>query len=284
MLFAQNAHLIGACLALLCLIRAFRSGRRRWLVENLPTSKSNAVRDGLVEVKGIAEPEGPPLCSELTQQACVYYKWRVEEKWSCLTTEDGKLERDDGWQKMAGGERMIPFRLKDDCGSVLVRPEGAKVEGVLVLDKTCNRNDPLYYSKGPTKAVAHSDHQRRFYEIAIPLGQQLYVVGRANQTKDPQVSEIAHDSRSPMFLISAWAEAEVCSRLKGSSVKWLLGGVAILVAGLLLRDIQALQIVTESWPVYAIMIPAYALAAFLTLLWIPSPIDCQTGSDHHSVG
>jgi len=284
MLLAQNAHLIGACLALLCLIGAFRSGRRRWLVENLPTSKSNAVREGLVEVKGIAEIEGPSLCSELTNQACVYYKWGVEEKWSCLTTEDGRLERDDGWQKVAGGERMIPFRLKDDCGSVLVRPDGAKIEAVLVLDKTCKRNDPLYYSKGPTKAVAHSDHQRRFYEIAIPLRQELYVVGRARQGKDAQVSEIVQDLRSPMFLISARSEAEVQKRLKGSSIKWLLGGTAALVAGLLLRDIQALRIMTESWPVYATMIPAYAVAAFLTWLWIPSPKCCQTRLDQPRTG
>src|SRR5262245_19187078 len=131
----NTAHFIGALFALLCLIGAFRSGRRRWLVEHLPTSKTNAVASRLVELKGIAELDGPPLCSHLTQQPCLYYRWRIEERWSCLTTEDGKLERDSGWEKVAGGEKMIPFRLKDDQGSVLVQPQGAKIEPVVLLDK-----------------------------------------------------------------------------------------------------------------------------------------------------
>ena len=99
----ENVHLIGGFLALLCLIGAFRSGRRRWLVENLPTSKASDVSEGLVEVKGTVECEGPPLCSELTNRACIYFKWVVEEKWSRWTNENGKFERETGWDKVAGG-------------------------------------------------------------------------------------------------------------------------------------------------------------------------------------
>ena len=47
--------------------------------------------------------------------------------------------------------RMIPFRLKDESGSVLIEPQGAKIEPVVILDKVCRKNDPMYYGKGPAK-------------------------------------------------------------------------------------------------------------------------------------
>ena len=260
----NTAHFIGAFFALLCLVGAFRSGRRRWLVEHLPTSKTSAISNGLVELKGKAEADGPPLCSQLTQRPCFYYKWRVEEKWSCWTTEDGKLTRDDGWEKVAGGERMIPFRLKDDKGAIVIHPQGAKIEPVLLLDKICNRDDPLCYSKGPAEGIRHTKHERRFYESGIPIDQELYVVGIARKTEASGAAEIAQNSQSPMFLISAWTEDEVRKRNQGGMVKWLFGGFAVLIAGLLARDFQTLQIFSESWPVYVVFIAGYLLAAMLT--------------------
>jgi hypothetical protein len=47
----QFAPLIGGLLAVLGLAAAFRQGRQRWLVENIPTSKTTGVFIGLVEVK-----------------------------------------------------------------------------------------------------------------------------------------------------------------------------------------------------------------------------------------
>jgi len=268
MSIAHNAHLIGGFLALLCLIGAFRSGRRRWLVENLPTSKTTGVFVGLVELKGTAESEGPPLCSHLTNQACFHYKWWVEEKWACIKLEEGRIKRESGWQKVAGGERMIPFRLKDDCGDILVHPQGAKIEPVVMLDRICKGDDPLYYGKGPAQAVSHSKHQRRFYEIGIPLHQELYVMGKARERKDIIAPEIAEDTQSPMFLISAWTEDEVRKRYQGSLMKWVFGGTALLTGGLLVRDMQALQVMNESWPIYGVAVAGFLFAAVLTWVWM----------------
>ena len=74
-----------------------------------------------------------------------------------------------------------------------------------------------------------------------------------------------------MFLISAWTEAEVRRRLQGKTIKWVLGGLAILVGGLFVRDIQALQVISESWPGYAVMIVGYILAAVAVFVWVPMP-------------
>ena len=64
--FAPFLPLAGGLLGLLCLVGAFRAGRRARLVENLPTSKTTGVFIGLVELKGTAE-SGQPLTSYLAE-------------------------------------------------------------------------------------------------------------------------------------------------------------------------------------------------------------------------
>src|SRR2546425_11456323 len=86
------APVVGAILALICLISALRSGKRRRLIDNLPTCKTTGVFIGLVELKGTAETR-EPLTSYLAEQPCVFYQWIVEEHWSRTVTEtdsDGK--------------------------------------------------------------------------------------------------------------------------------------------------------------------------------------------------
>src|SRR5262245_36519998 len=126
--------IIGSLLALCCLAAAFRSGRRRWLVENLPTSKTTGVFIGLVEVRGRAEV-GNPLTSFLSETLCVCYEWSIEEHWSRTVTETyrddkGNLQTrtrtESGWTTVDEGSDGMEFYLKDDHGVILIRPEKAK--------------------------------------------------------------------------------------------------------------------------------------------------------------
>ena len=151
--FAPFLPLIGALLAAASLFFAFRDGRRRRLIENLPTSKTSGVFIGLVELKGTAESAGP-LTSYLAGAACVQYAWTVEEHWSRTVTEtytddkghtQTRTRTESGWTQVAGGGEMIPFYLQDDCGVILVRPEGAKIEPVKIFDETCTPLNPIYY-------------------------------------------------------------------------------------------------------------------------------------------
>src|SRR5260221_2769746 len=144
---------LGAVLALICLVAALRSGQRRRLIDNLPTSKTTGVFIGLVELKGTAETQ-EPLVSFLARTQCVYFRWTVEEHWSRTVTEtetdsDGKTRtvtrHESGWTTVANGGEISPFYLQDDCGFVLIRPEGAKLESVGGFDETCGRSDSLYY-------------------------------------------------------------------------------------------------------------------------------------------
>jgi len=242
--FAPFLPWAGLLLYLLCLAAAFRAGRRWRLVSNLPTSKTSGVFIGLVELKGTAECS-QPLTSHLAEQPCVCYQWSVEEHWSRTVTEtytdrEGKTQtrtrHEDGWTTVADGGEMTPFYLQDDCGVVLVRPEGAKLEPVPMFDETCGHGDPLYYGKGPAHAVADSDHRRRFTERGIPEHAALYVVGQARERQDVVAPEIAHDTHAPMFLISTRSEERVTSGIQWGQRVWLFLGLLLGAGSVVLRD------------------------------------------------
>jgi hypothetical protein len=242
--FAPFLPLIGALLALVSLIFAFRDGRRRRLLENLPTSKTSGVFIGLVELKGTAEAS-EPLASYLAAADCVHYQWTVEEHWSRTVTEtetDSKgntrtvTRHESGWTRVADGGETIPFFLQDDYGVVLVRPAGATIEPVKIFDETCGTGSPLYYDKGPASAIADSDYRRRFVELAIPLKAQLFIVGQARERSDVVAPEIAADKTAPMYLISTRTEEQVGNGMKWGARGWIFLGFAATVGCIVWRD------------------------------------------------
>src|SRR6266516_3972851 len=147
---------LGGVLAFVCLLFALRSGKRNRLIDNLPTSKTSGVFIGLVELKGTAEA-AQPLTSYLAGSACVHYAWTVEGHWSRTVTTTETVSKgntrtvtrhESGWTQVDNGGETIPFYLQDDCGVVLVRPDGAKIEPVNIFDETCSPLNALYYGKG----------------------------------------------------------------------------------------------------------------------------------------
>jgi len=230
------APVLGSVLGVTCLGFALRAGRRRRLIQDIPTAKTTGVFIGLVELKGTAEAE-QPLTSYLAGVACVQYAWSVEEHWSRTVTEtyrDNKgqtrtrTKQESGWKTVASGGEQIPFYLRDDCGVVLVRPTGATIEAQQVFAQTCGLIDPLYFTKGPAHAVANSDHRRRFTERAIPLHAPVYVMGQAREREDVVAAEIAEHADAPVFLISTRTEEQITGGLRW---QWwglgILGGILI---------------------------------------------------------
>jgi hypothetical protein len=242
--FAPFLPLLGALLAVVSLGLAFRNGRRRRLIDNLPTSKTSGVFIGFVELKGTAE-SAKPLTSYLAGRACVHYAWTVEEHWSRTVTEtytDSKghtrtrTRHESGWTRVGDGGETISFYLQDDCGVILVRPDGAKIEPLTIFDETCGMGNPLYYGKGPSGAVANSDHRRRFVEVGIPLRAGLYVVGQSRERQDVVAPEIAANEHAPMFLISTRTEEQVSSGMKWGARGWTIFGFIASVGGVVWRD------------------------------------------------
>jgi hypothetical protein len=274
--FAPFLPLLGALLALLCLVLAFRTGRRRRLIDNLPTSKTSGVFIGLVELKGTAESDAP-LTSYLAEAACVNYAWSVDEHWSrtVVTTEtDSKgntrivTRHESGWTNVANGGETIPFYLQDDCGVVLVQPEGAKIEPLKMFDETCTLGDPLYYAKGPAGAVANSDHRRRFVEQGIPLHTKLYLFGQARERTDIVAPEIAADPQAPMFLISTRSEEQVSSGMRWGARGWTIFGLLLAVGFTVWRDGVANLDPANRVPLYLAIAGGYLFLGLLAWVWM----------------
>ena len=274
--FAPFLPLIGALLAVAGLFAAFRDGRRRRLIENLPTSKTTGVFIGLVELKGAAE-SARPLTSYLAGAACVEYQWSIEEHWSRTVTEtytddkgrtQTRTRTESGWTRVAAGGEMIPFYLHDDCGVILVRPEGAKIEPAKIFDETCRAGDPLYYGKGPASAVANSDFRRRFVETAVPLKANLYLVGQARERSDIVAPEIAADKNAPLFLISTRTEEQVKRGMKWGARGWMLFGLIAAVGCTVWRDAALNVDPAARLVIYAALAAGYFFAGLLAWVWM----------------
>ncbi len=272
----QWLPLAGMLLAGACLFGAFRSGRRRRLIENLPTSKTTGVFIGLVELKGTAE-SAVPLTSYLAGQPCVFFEWTVEEHWSRTVTEtytdaNGKPQtrtrHESGWTRVADGGQGEPFYLQDDCGVVLVRPEGAKLEPATIFDETVGRGDALYYGKGPARAVGNSDYRRRFVERAIRLHAPLYVVGQARERADIVAPELARDAAAPLFLISTRTEKQVESGYKWGGRGWGLLGLVLWVAGFVARGEAFGNPLENRLPLYFLVGGGYLVLGTLVWAWM----------------
>src|SRR5271156_1960889 len=122
---------VGLVIAIIALFFSLRACRRRRLIDNLPTSKTQGVFIGLVELKGTAECE-QPLVSYLAAAPCVYFSYDVEERWTREVTEtvtDDKghtstqTRQETGWTSVASSTESTAFYLQDDTGHLLVQPE-----------------------------------------------------------------------------------------------------------------------------------------------------------------
>jgi hypothetical protein len=267
---------IGFVLGIVCLLAGLRDGKRKRLVDNLPTSKTSGVFIGLVELKGTAESV-EPLTSFLAECQCVHYAWSVDERWSRTVTEtytdgDGKTQTrtrtESGWTTVDSGGETILFYLQDDCGVILIRPRGAKLDAGKVFDQTCGPMNALYYGKGPAGGVAFSDNVRRFHEVAIPVHAQLYVMGQARERQDMVAPEIAEDKTAPMYLISVRSEEEVSRGFGGAFWGWVIGGLVLSVGALIGKDAAMNVELGPRWPIYVGVGLGYFVAYTIGWTWM----------------
>ncbi|OAA23407.1 LemA family protein [Kosmotoga sp. DU53] len=268
--------LIGFVVMLLCVLFAMQNLKKKRLIDDTPTSKVKGVFIGLVELKGKVKTTRP-LTSYLTERPCVYYRWSIEEHWTKRTTETytdshGKTrtrtKTESGWKTVASGGDEIPFELCDDTGCILIKPEKARVEAITVMNRVCGRNDPLYYGKGPDRAIMYSDHRRRFVERIIPPDADLYVFGQAREREDIVAPEVAYDKEAPMFLISIREEKKLSRRY--SLYYWLLVAVGIIaaIATAYFSIDRTFSLPQEPIQPYIVTIGSFLVMLFIGWFWV----------------
>jgi hypothetical protein len=269
------SNIIGAIIAAGCLTGAFLNFRRKRIIDDLPTSRTQGVFIGLAELKGTAESDNP-LTSYLIDSRCVYYDWHIDEHWSRTVTEtytDSKgthvrTRTESGWKTVAKGSQSIPFYLKDDTGLVLVVPDKAGINANTAFDKTVGKDDSLYFGKGPAGEIAHSTHRRRFHEVALPLHTALYVLGQARQRQDIAAAEIAWDKNAPMFLISTRTEKQISRGYGGWFWFWWVFGLVLLLGSVAIGGVAGGMLSGVSWTNYVLEAAGYLVVFGLVWLWV----------------
>jgi len=162
--------LLAGC-GIFMLLIAFLAYAMKLRIQNTPTSKIRSIAMGPVEIYGEVVPlEGSLLKSPITNHDCVYWEYVVE-------SNDGK-----GWQIVTHKEGSALFMLRDETGSVLVDPKGARIE---LSEKYAH-----YSAFGIPKQFKHIFQQSAFMtlmtigqtrikEFYIAPGEKLYIYGRA---------------------------------------------------------------------------------------------------------
>lgn len=243
--------------------------RRKRLVDDLPTSKTQGVFIGVAELKGTAESE-EPLTSYLAEIQCVQYSWRVDEHWSRTVHEtytdaqghiQSRTRTDSGWTKVSGGEKSDLFYLKDDTGLIRVVPIGATINGITTFNKTCSPADALYFAKGPVREVADSTHRRRFQETALPLHTMLYIMGHARERPDVVAAEVTFDKNTPIFLISTRTEKQISNAYGRWLWFWLVLGLVSAAGGAAVRGTWS------SWQPPAVAAGGFVFVLLLGWVW-----------------
>ena len=230
--------LIAALAAVPLLWLGMRAERRYRLMNDMPTSSTAGVFIGYVELEGVLACDDP-YTSYITERACAYYSYSIEERWSRWETEsytDSKGNRKtrsvhkSGWTTVDSGGETQAFFLRDADGIIQVQPDGATLELTVFTERTCGTDDPLYYDKGPDTAIMNSDHRRRFTESGLAQGDALYVIGQSRVREDAVAAEIAADPHVPLFLISTREQQDIASSYRFWSITWLIIGLTLTVA------------------------------------------------------
>jgi hypothetical protein len=280
--------LAGCLLAAGCLFGTFYNLRRKRLVDDTPTSKTQGVFIGVSELKGSAESEHP-FQGYLSGGPSVLYDWIVEEHWQRTVVETStdskghvqtRTRSESGWKKVAGGGESAPFYLRDDSGIILIRPEGAKINPRTTFNQTVKPDSSLYYDKGPASEIPNSTHQRRLIEHAIPLHEQLYVIGQARLRDDLAAAEIAYDKNCLLYLISLNSEKQIVAGYSWGMWGFFLGGLLVALGSAI--GWRAADSPSALFDPLTLILAALIYAAVFVLLWAWTAFNSLI-NQHHRV-
>jgi hypothetical protein len=287
-LFAGIAALVAGAISL-------SSWRKKWTIDDTPTSTCRGVFVGRNEVVGRARPLDQPLTAPFSQQPVVWFSWELEEY--------KKSGDDSRWVTIERRATAAPFWLEDETGRVLVRPRRAKLEPeqtlqrgiddgsfappysrwqlrqwVLVGEDVIERQQSLAdsafhelpeqgggflsFTADTAGPISQLRGKHRITEQVIAVDAPLYLLGTARPRPDAPGLELTGDAGD--LLVSTESEAQVASS-SGWSAR--IAGLVCLAASALFVGALAESITGQvrwSWVVGIVV--AELLALFLVAL------------------
>ena len=222
-------------------IACLASWRKKWVIDDTPTSTCRGVFVGRNEVVGQAVPLYEPIVTPFSQTPSVWFSWDLE-RWE-------KSGDNHSWVTKEKRQTAAPFWLQDDTGRVLVRPRGADLEPVqslcekldgdfappysrwqlrqwvLVGEDTIERTHSMtdasfaappqvdggWFDSTPDTAspISSLSGKWRITEQVIAAGAPVYLLGTANPRTDGPGLEFS--GRTGDLLVSTKSEAQVAS-------------------------------------------------------------------------
>ena len=219
--------LAGAAAGVSLFVYGLRVRAMQRIIEDTPTSTTRALPLGFVEVAGVAEPDGQPLSSPLSNQPCVFYHYRIQER-----RGDGRSKR---WETVAEERSAEPFYLQDRTGRVLIVPMGADTrlsrEQVFSNYWPGALPDHVAFALrriGEPTASWLGPRTLRCREAYLAPGDPLYVLGTAQEnpaaTGDDAARVYIGQHQDHRFLIADRSEKALLARLKLLAAGCLYGG------------------------------------------------------------
>lgn len=284
LILAADKELVGTAMSGVAAVvltgKALVSWRKKWEVDDTPTSTCRGVFVGRNEVVGRVVPTHQALTAPFSASACVWFEWHLERYRS----------NDDGgsWVTVERRSTAAPFWLEDDTGRVLLRPRGADLEPEQTLCSGLGRNyappysrwqlrqwvlvgedllerrrslaDPSFFElpaagswlkSGTAEPISALSGRNRITERVLRAGQPAYVLGHARPR--PDAPGLEFDAEAGPLLVTTKSEEEV-SRSTGSSARWtgLLAIALSAVFSLLLSNVVAGEH-HASWPIATVV-------------------------------
>ncbi|USZ73033.1 E3 ubiquitin ligase family protein [Natronosalvus halobius] len=186
---------LGALLGVALLAYGLRElGLAHRIFAREPHTVLDTPNDGFVELSGTVLAWDDVLESPFTETGCVAVEYTVEEKRRKSTNNGSRTK----WVEIDGGTRVVPFRLEDETGNVLVDPQGAdlrltvdtriRVEGgeapPAPIARYIERDEDVSdentsLSLGPLEISTGRD--RRYLERRLDLGEAVHLLGTARR-------------------------------------------------------------------------------------------------------
>lgn len=215
-------------------------------VETTPTEPIGAIDPGRAETEGIVRDLGETVRQPFGDDESVYARFRISESFDD-DEETGPTASDSG-------EKAVPFAVEDDSGSAVIQA----VDDVefRLSHKDTSRVTGGTFPGDEYEAFVLGEHEdwdtsiskrqldpqarQRYVQEWLPVGEEVYVFGRAVQADEADGSEdveFVPDEETGRLVVSDYDPDKVQSRFgRHGLVKIVIGGAIAIVSLALLAD------------------------------------------------
>jgi hypothetical protein len=240
---------------LVLLYASFRYYKMRQIMKDAPTSNIRSVSVGLAEIKGTVDSIGKTIRHPLKQRDCLAYKLKIEEY---EPDDDGS-----NWELVKDKEEEVDFKVRDDTGEILVKPEGCEynfrepdtsifsddedddIGDSYIRIETRSPDEDLKIDEDVDNELLDfepligSEKYRITIKSLYP-GDSIYVLGDAKPKRDGEGDSINEnnlyvgdtDSKAPFVIANYEDESKLRKSVRNKMVLSLIFGFSALSLGL----------------------------------------------------